>query len=230
MQVNFYYGSGKSRDEYMRLALMKIPQALRDNEAELRQQRWFDYRHLTPAEATYLFAAEYRHAYVEAYKRQRDIRTAEHIRPFAPDDIFACKELNAMWQVRQAADSIGCKYDFYLRFVFDRFAQRGWRYLPRPNQMASEELVLDIRDAWHIECAASLQVAELALYRAAAYNDTPEQNQYYDWLCMQIMQRNHPHLALARVVYDEPILPATEAVKRVPPALLSKAAKFQTNI
>jgi hypothetical protein len=43
MQVSTYFGSDKTRDEFTTLALTKIPEQLRDNEAELRTTRWFDY-------------------------------------------------------------------------------------------------------------------------------------------------------------------------------------------
>jgi hypothetical protein len=226
MQVQTYHGSGKSRNEYQALAVTKIPQHIRENEAELRTSRWFDYRFMTPAEATYLFAAEYRHAYIEAFKRTRDIRTADKVRPFSPDDIFESKELTAMWQARQAADMIGCRYEFFLRFAFLRFEHRGWRFFPRANQLSPEELVLDIRDAWATECRASLQVAQLPIYRAEAYAGVPEQDEYHEWLCGQVKHREHPHLALSRLVYSDPILPEQVAEKHFSAEILKRAKIF----
>lgn len=226
MQVSTYYGSGRSRDEYVSLALTKVPEHLRESEAELRQTRWFDYRFMTPAEATYLFAAEYRHAYIEAFKRSRDIRKANEIRPFQPDDIFASKELNAMWQARQAADSIGCKYDFYLRFAFLRFEHRGWRFFPRANHLSAEELILDARDAWAVECRASLQVARLPIYQAAQFDQLPEQREYYDWLCAQVKMREHQHLALSGLVYENGVLPEAIALEHFGEKILQKARIF----
>jgi hypothetical protein len=226
MQVANFYGSDKSRDEYTFLALTKIPEHLRENEAELRTTRWFDYRFMTPAEATYLFAAEYRHAYIEAFKRTRDIRKADTINPFAPPDIFDSKELNAMWQARQSADAIGCKYDFFLRFAFLRFEHRGWRFFPRANHLSAEELVLDIRDAWATECRASLQVARLPIYQAAAFDQLPEQNEYYTWVCGQVKQREHPYLALSGLVYTSGVLPEAVAKEHFPQEVLNRAKKF----
>lgn len=228
MQVSTYYGSGRSRAEYVDLALEKVPEHLRENEADLRLTRWFDYRFMTPAEATSLFAAEYRHAYIEAFKRTRDIRKAHEIRPFSPEDIFASKELSAMWQARQAADEIGCKYDFYLRFAFLRFEHRGWRFFPRANHLSAEELVLDARDAWFVECRASLQVARLPLYRADAYDALPEQREYYEWLCGQVKQREHPHLALAGLVYDSGAMPEAFATEHFTQDTLRKARLYAT--
>lgn len=226
MQVETYFGSGKFRNEYHQLALEKIPQGLRDQEAELRQTRWFDYRFMTPAEATYLFAAEYRHAYIEAFKRTRDIRKAETINPFSPADIFDSKELNAMWQARQAADAMGCKYDFFLRFAFLRFEHRGWRFFPRANQLSSEELALDARDAWATVCRASLQTAVLPIFKADQFDQLPEQTEYYDWLCKQVQQREHPHMALANLVYTNGDLPESIAAQHFDEAVLKRAKTF----
>lgn len=226
MQVAEYYGSGFTDQEYFQMALALIPVGLREQEAELRTTRWFDYRFMRPAEATYLFAAEYRHAYIEAFKRCRDIRTADKVRPFTPDNIFESKELNSMWQARQAADAIGCKYNFFLTFAFKRFEHRGWRHFPRANHLAAEELCLDIRDAWATECRASLQVAELPLYRADKFADLPEQHEYYAWLCGQVKQREHPYLALSRLVYTDPILPESIAQNYFDASVLKRAQNF----
>lgn len=226
MQVATYYGSDKSRDEYVTLALTKIPEHLRENEAELRTTRWFDYRFMTPAQATYLFAAEYRKAYIDAFARTRDIRKAEEIRPFSPDDIFDSKELNAMWQARQAADAIGCKYDFFLRFAFLRFEHRGWRFFPRANHLSAEELVLDIRDAWGTTCRASLQTAALDTFQAAAFDQLPEQSEYYTWLCSQVRQREHPHLALSGLVYTNGVMPEQVASEHFTQEIMKRAKIF----
>ena len=226
MQVSTYFGSGKPRNEYLQLALTKIPQGLRDEEAELRTTRWFDYRTMTPTEATYLFAAEYRHAYIEAFKRTRDIERAETVNPFTPEDIFDSRELTVMWQARQAADSIGCKYDFFLRFAFLRFEHRGWRFFPRANHLSSEELVLDARDAWKTVCRASLQVAVSPMYKSGAFDQLPEQNEYYTWLCDQVKQREHPYMALSQLVYTDHGLPEFFASQHFNEATMKRSKTF----
>lgn len=223
-----YYGNDLSKTEYWTLEMNRIHERHRIDEAELLLSRWYDYRMMSAAQVTYLFAAQYAHEYIECYKRTRDIRTADEITPFAPEDIFASKELIPMWLARQEADRIGCKYDFYLRLAFDRFADRGWRNIPRPNQLYGEELVLDIRDAWKRRCSDLIQFAENSFFTEVAYVAHPDQDAYHVWLVEQIKQRGHHHLALSRVLKDK-ILPL-ELIEREFSEEVIKRAKYFSSI
>lgn len=201
-----YFGSDLTKQQYWMLELNRVHELHRQDEAGLLSSRWFDYRMMSPAQATYLFAAHYAHEYLETYKRIRDIRTVESVSPFAPEDIFASKELTPMWLARQEADRLGVKYDFFLHYAFDRFADRGWKAMPRPNQLYGEELLLDIRDAWQRRCREVLQLAENPFFFEIAYVAHPDQDRYYAWVVEQIKMREHKHMALARVLKDK-ILP-----------------------
>lgn len=201
LSTNRFFGSDKTRAEYLALELTKIHEQHRDT-AELLQCRWFDYRYMLPAELTYLFAAVYRSEYIAAYKRTVDIGTANSVCPFAPKDIFESRDLTSMWIARQEADRLGVKYGFFMQFVFDRFATRGWRNLPRPNQLYAEELLLDIRDAWALRCQEVMQLAESPFYLEKNYVRHPYQDEYHSWVIAQIKQRPHRHFALSRALRE----------------------------
>lgn len=222
--VTEYFGSHLSAREYW-LAEMGIHEAHREDEAGLRELRWFDYRHMLPAQATYLFAAQYRFEYIEAYKRTVDIRTAHLVSPFSPEDVFKSSELVSMWLARREADRIGCKYDFYLRTIFERFPDRGWRNLPRPNQLYAEELVLDIEDFWKRRCREVLQLADAPFFFADRYVAHPDQDAYHTWVVGQIKQREHKHLTLARVLKNN-ILPLELAGQEFGVDVLNRAVRF----
>lgn len=205
--MNEYYGKGITRDDSWMLEIAKIPQELREDESELMQTRWFDYRHLLPAQATYLFAAIYDEIYREAHARAKDIDEAEEIMPLMVQDIFDSPELTSMWRARQVADRIGCRYDFYLRFAFSRFFDRTWRNFPRPNQLFSEELELDITDEWSHAKNVTLQLAKDKRFTIDAYSGHPDQVAYHAYLVEQIKQREHQHMLIARLVFKEKVLP-----------------------
>lgn len=219
--VDSYFGSDLTKRDYWTLE-MQLHEQHREGEVELMASRWFDYRQMLPAQATYLFAAQYRHEYLEAYKRTVDVRTVDAISPFAPDDIFKSRELVPMWLARREADRIGCKYDFYLRLTFDRFADRGWRNLPRPSQLYTEELTLDIRDAWMKRCREVMQLAESKFYSLDWYVSHPDQDDYHDYLIKQIAQREHKHLALS-CVFKNDALPVELAGKTFGADLIKRA-------
>lgn len=197
--VTQYFGKDLPKEDYW-MSEMTIHELHREEESALMQSRWFDYLQMLPAEATYLFAAQYRYEYLEAYKRVKDIGSVDTISPFSPENIFESADLTSMWLARREADSIGCKYDFYLRMSFDRFAGRGWKNLPRPNQIHSEELTQDITTAWKIRCREVLQLADNNFFFHESYIGHPNQDRYYSWVVEQIKIREHKHLAIARVL------------------------------
>lgn len=217
------FASSLTRDDSWMLELAHIPAELREDEAALQSSRWFDYRHLLPAQATLLFATTYEEVYREKYAQLRDYRDAHKVAPLRGQDIFKSTDLLPLWRARQAADRIGCRYDFYLRFAFDRAWERGWAYMPRPNQLYGEDLVLDVADAWAELRRASLQLARSERFKMARYNGHPDQDAYHDYLIEQVRDREHPHLVLARLIYREKCLPAELAGEQFGSEVLRRA-------
>lgn len=221
-----YYGSDLSRDDLWLREVTLVPQDMRDEEAELMQTRWFDYRDLIPAQATYLFASRYEAMYRESYSMTRDYRDTNKVRPLLNPDVFKGSDLLSLWRARQAADRVGCKYDFYLRFAMRRFWDRGFSYLPRPNQLYGEELILDVADAWEQALQCSLQLAEQGRFKPEAYMGHPDQDAYHLYLVEQIKKREHQHMLLARLVYREKVLPVEVVGKHFSADVLKRAQFF----
>lgn len=215
-----------SRDDSWLLEITKVDQELRDEEAALMQTRWFDYRHLLPAQATYLFADVYCEIYRELYAQTRDYRKADDIEPLMTADIFQSSELIPLWRARQAADRIGCRYRFFLTQAFHRIWNRGHRYLPRPNQLYGEELWMDIQDQWRESQKHTLQLAESPFFRNEAYRGHPNQDAYHAYLIEQIKKREHKHMPLARLIVREKMLPIEVAANHFNDALIRKAISF----
>ena len=221
-----YLGSSITQDDAWYLEIAKIPHSLRDEEAELMKSRWFDYRHMLPAQATYLFVHAYNEMYREVHAKIRDYREAVTAASLITEDIFEGKDLLSMWRARQEADRIGCKYNFYLRFAFNRGLERGWAYIPRPNQLFAETLALDIKDAWADERMYSLQLATNLRFVVDCYVGHPDQDAYHLYLIAEAKKREHPHMILARLIFQEGILPYEIAGQHFGVDVLLRAKRF----
>lgn len=220
-----YLGASLTWDDCEMLALARISEPHRREEPSLFATKWFDYRHLHPVSATYMFAARYAEAVREIYAQTKDRDEAETAYTFSPDDVFLSRELIGFWIARQAFDRIGVRYEFGLRYVMTRFSTRGWRMFPRPNQLYSEELILDVRDAWAAECKNSLQIAKHERFSVANYIAHPDQISYQEWLLQQTQTREHAHRPLSRLLAENLVTP--DVIKLVfGEALLNQAIKL----
>lgn len=221
-----YIGSTISRDDSWLLELTQVPEELREEESSLMQSRWFDYRNLLPAQATYRFAFYYDTIYRDYFAMTRDIESSEEAMSRVVDDVFKGSDLISIWKARQDADRIGCKYTFYLSFIFRRVWDRGHRMLPRPNQLYSEELSLDIKDAWEHALQNSLQLADAGFLKPGQYCGHPDQDAYYTYLADQAKKREHQHMILSRLVFREKLLPREFASKYFSSDVLTRAENF----
>jgi hypothetical protein len=221
--ISTYFGVEKPTSEIWALELSRVHATHRTVEADLFASRWFDYRHLLPGQATYLFAEYYSILYRKAYETTVDVDSSADISPFSPRDIFESSELTSMWLGRQAADAVGCPYDFYLRVVFARSADRGWRNIPRPNQLYSEEVVNDVSLAWGQRCKDVLQLATDSRFTAETYVGHPDQDAYYEWLAQQVGKRERPEYALCTILFKKKIITPSFAKGKFSTFFLRKA-------
>ncbi len=186
-----YFGSNLSRGACEALALQRIPQDLRDREADLVETKWFEERRHHHVLSTYHYA----HTYVmggRAFCRQNnDSERADTLPVLTAPDIFTTRELNALVSARQAFDVIGCRYEWAFSWLVHRFTDRGWMSFPRPNQLYGEEILMDLRDAWKEECAIALQVPKDAYFRLASGAPlTQVQQEYVSWVLDQARNRS----------------------------------------
>jgi hypothetical protein len=187
----------RTTDQCEALALARIPLAQRLEESRLYTTCWFDYRHLHPVQRTYHWTFEYILAIRAAYRATKDATTADQVHPFRGQDIFATSEWMGALLSRQKLDAYGIRYGFALGFAMTRFANRGWKVFPRPNQLYGEELIEDINDAWINECKTRLQIAEHPDYKSENFTGTPDQLAYRAWLNEQLRMRVSIGWALA---------------------------------
>jgi hypothetical protein len=185
------------------LALARVGRPVRDRESALANLRWFDYRHLHPVQLTYLWAQTYEECAQRFVAQTKDRDAAPDIRAFNALDIFMSPEVTACWMARQGMDMVGCRYEFGIMYALRRFSDRGWRMFPRPNQLYGTEFLLDLKDAWKIECDASLQLPKHARFKRTNYRGDVDQDAFHDWLMGEVKRRKFPEKVLARLISED---------------------------
>jgi hypothetical protein len=205
-------GNAQARIEAEARALLRVPIELRRNEADLFESKWFDYRSLHPTQATYLFVECYAAAVRQFCELAFDRDRSTLIKTPIPGLIFETRESTAFTMGRQALDGVGCRYDWALSVMVHRFSDRGWRGMPRPNQIYSEELILDVRDAWRVECNASLQIPK-TLKHTPGQALTHTQRDYMTWVFRHIRERNGDHWRPLSRLFSEKLV--TEEAARL---------------
>lgn len=219
-----YFGSELDLEEVEALAL-KIHPRYRDREPELYRTKWFDYRHLPPVKATYLFDHYYRLAVAQMYAKTKDAAKVSEIKPFEHEDIFKCKEMLAMCRARQSFDHIGVRYPWGLNWVMSRCADRGWGYFPRPNQLYGGELLADLEEAWTRHCKEVYQDVLHPRFTNPYYRGHPDQMDYHRWLIQQCKVRSLPHMLLSTLLQQQKI-PMEVALSELGPETVQKARRL----
>lgn len=208
-----YIGDERDRDTLEMLAL-KIDPAHRVGEAALMRSRWFDYRDMHPALATYHYAHCYRVQTQRFFAAVIDERTAEDARAFVPDDIFFSRDLTSMWNARRQCDQLGIPYAFALRFAQDRFLSRAQRQFPRPNQLYGEEFEADLLLAWREQVARQITFAHSPRFRTDQYRGEPVQVEHLDFVCAQVLARPAPRYRLIARLLQEHVISFEQAEAR----------------
>src|SRR5690242_19007626 len=108
-----------SDDEILRARIKDLVRAAevvekgrRQEERDLHHTKWFDFRFMSPVDATRQFAQHYEEQFKAAWRRNFDLEDAAKKRPLPSGDLLNTQnEWNAMWRARQAADVLGIPYE-----------------------------------------------------------------------------------------------------------------------
>jgi hypothetical protein len=142
---------GREADSLM--AAKNLSSEILANEHELSRLKWFDYRFLSPVEATIMFLQIYQAEFRRNHGRYYDIDEAELKKGLSSNELFMNekKTITALWRARQLADRIGMPYELFAIATFNHLMDgRNYKQLPAPNQLYSE----------HAEEAAVIEWAE----------------------------------------------------------------------
>jgi hypothetical protein len=215
-----YIGADHSFDLCEELALKHIPLKTRLLEPALFESKWYDYRQLHPTQATYLFLHHYSRAYGNYIRSCIDYKKG-YTQAIKGSDLFFPKittgkgkhavshigdphrEHVPFWKLRQRADRMGVRYDFFCRAGMAHFDGEGWaNFVPRPHHLDDDVIGLEILDAWEMELRAKIQWAEKEFYRVENWTGHKDQLAYEAFIVKQIKRRSVPAFSLSTALYD----------------------------
>lgn len=100
-------------------------------ERELHQTKWFDYRFISPMEATHQFRVAYSEIYRRMYARNISTEDAMTRSGVRAGPAFQCRtELTSFWRARQTADSYGLPYIIFIDVAMETLTRGGGSGFP----------------------------------------------------------------------------------------------------
>lgn len=198
--------------------IVLIPKTVRDNDKALFTSKWFDYRFMTPFEATMEYMRAFETIGRRIYRRELDLNRSQHIQFLTPERLKRILEegkmttalkskLTGFWRGRQVADALGMPYEDYLEQAIT-LRMRAWQrtYLPRPEQLYDMVMVEKIQAKWEELKAATVYLPKHHAFLSQNYGDLPVQNDFHEFLFQQASAGGDRFFQLARFV-EENFLP-----------------------
>jgi len=209
---------------------VNIRREILEDENELTDLKWFDYRFDSPLNATIKFANAYSVIFKDEWAKSIDRDEALKKRPIARGDVtHNRRELTSFWHARQFADLIGVPYEFFVQAAMDWHLRSQWKHLPRPNQLicaAKGPRVLDhIRDSWTSLTGASFRYSRLPHYRQENFVGLPAQLTHREHVIKQIRDRVRPVDLIGRLIFGERVLPHELAISSFGKDLFEEAKR-----
>lgn len=178
-------------------------------EPELFHTAWFDYRGLHPLRRTAMFARHYNQIVAETITKEVDYNTGKWAgKKRGSFDLLSAQPSirTAFWRARQQAERIGCPYPIYIRAVIRHFRDRGWKHIPGPNQLFSEEALEVAANAW-IETSQASVVWPNSM---GCYADSTTwfKHDFDQWFLIHVMRRTQWQHILRDAVRKNLLTPA----------------------
>lgn len=222
------------------LAIRFIPLKLLQEEAELNQTKFWDYRHLHPTQATEVYAKCYIAALKRAVSRRTDLWKGLMMKGMKTDTIYELEGriITGFWKGRQMADRIGCPYDFYCEHAMIFADKARMKFLPSSQQMycvtvperlqGLPSLVEYIIERWVERSAHSSSYASTDAFLAENYAEGADQIDYVNFLLRKIRRSTMPAGVLVTALEKGQLNEAQvlEAFPRSGKDLLSRAARL----
>jgi hypothetical protein len=183
------------------------------SERDLHTRKWFDYRFMSPREATAIFRAEYEKVYRSSHAHNIDTAEAERkfgTRRGVPEDHKA--EFTSFWRARQFADLLGMPYGIFLEAAYQILLSGGFRRIPYINQIYGKHQVriaVAATELWEEHCASRFMFSPLPHYQAESFRGLAAQVAHQDWILEQLKTRTDH--AIGRACFTLRILPEVRA-------------------
>lgn len=215
-----------STDEYPDFDVSDILTALAGKERlaverELFQTKWWDYRFMSPLEATLAYIDAFGVEARKIYARDIDYERAQHIRVVTGASVReglinneqkAKRAFTGFWRGRQVADALGMPYETYLaetlnsrmRYwsaVMVQDAKGKWRTkMPTANQLYGERDVERVSARWEELKASRVFYASHHAYMVENYCGAPFQDAYCAYLIDRARSSSNPVLSMADMI------------------------------
>ena len=183
------------------------------SERDLHTRKWFDYRFMSPSEATAIFRAEYEKVYRSSHAHNIDTAEAERkygTRRGVPEDYRA--EFTSFWRARQFADLLGVPYDIFLQAAYQTLLRGSFQRIPYINQLFGkhrERVAVAAIQYWEEYCGSRFVFSALPHYRQESLQGLAAQVAHQDWVLEQLKTRNDH--AIGRACFTLRILPEERA-------------------
>lgn len=191
--------------------------------------KWFDYRFLTPAEATELFADQYRELFRSFWRMHFDLREAHLKEGIAEKHIFSGdrRSLAGIWVARQCADGLGVPYEYFIRYGLEHLMSGRSRRIPRPNQLFDEQACNYVDKKWQEAIASRRFLSDDPRYLTVNFRGDPTQCDYRQWLLRLIKLRSRVGRrdAIQAFCFEKGVLPREMAVDGFGEELVGEAEK-----
>lgn len=172
-------------------------------DVQLFATKWWDYKFITSAEATFLYVDAFGRQARRIYSRDIDSTRAQYIKVITgdalkerllKDETQAKRAFSSFWRGRQVADALGMPYDDYIWTALD-MRMKYWNGVkvvdakgrtrtktPTPNQLYSEMIVEKVVERWNELQDARIYYSDHSAYLPCNYVGTDFQRGYYAYL------------------------------------------------
>lgn len=233
--VQEFYCDNLAFDHYEILTISHIPLKDRKSESELMTTKWFDYRLMHPMYATYLFYHLYTKEYQSFWAKSINHEAAPYIYPFKGEgrkDFLKAREALSIWRLRQKADMLGIRYEFFLKTAFNKIhrMQAGGRVIPpRPSMFNKEDLLAEIHLEWEAMKMASLQIACSPYFRISNFNLSLIQREHEKHILEQIASRRISYYSLSHCLHELEVVSIESALQRFDSSTIEMAINETIN-
>ncbi|MBR0794008.1 hypothetical protein JQ615_01250 [Bradyrhizobium jicamae] len=198
-------------------------------ERALMETKWFDYRFMSPLDATALFAQEYQRVYRRKWATY--LATDEGPKKLAfrlGDWRSSPAEFTSCWKARQFADFFAVPYQFFCEHALELLLRIGYQKPPRPNQLYSGKIFAllneGIERAWREHCAdLQLMISALPQYHLQNFAALPAQYAHEDWVVQAILLRHMDPRYIAQACFQLRVLPEARAYFEFGPRRVERA-------
>lgn len=217
-------------DDY--LTNLHVSKTLISHELDLFKSKWFDYRQLTPLQATRVYIDSYEEPYRRHFATNFDKNIAKFIKPISVESIMAgLREMQepepegltalakkerdkriykartaliGCWRGRQCADYLGMPYGVYIDLALTyRLNYWNRNNMPQPTHLYSKMVVEKIQERWPELQERKLFLSDDPAYLVQNFRGIGHQKDYHEWLIAQAQKRSNPPFFLAQFINDD---------------------------